>query len=1425
MPNREDTPVKIRRICSLFIAAALIFSLLPLGAIATDEEDFSGPAPVLAADDGQNGGEESAQPEETTEIPEGEPEEEGALPSDVIGTPGEEQGGQQEGPGSNESEGGEAGQPGSGDEAGAGGETGEPAEGEPAEGGQGEPEEGEPAEGEEGEIEEGNTEEGEEGEPAEGEEGEEGAEGEEPAEPVDVTALFGEELADYIEDLLAKEDYESIIALLGALSEEQIQSLVEIGRPGLILDELASHRDGHQEEEAFDELFPASEIPIGPVIRGNSGSSGAAGGLMAGPAAFGKGLMMMTESSPSLPGFVAPPDGLTVTKTATVQGSLSNGRQFFQLDLSASSQSDIVTERVPADITLVLDVSGSMSDRVTTYTYTPINSGYNTNATYYIDLDPGPGTNWQAVTHWAHIFGPNHWATSHKLFGDGCDVVYPTPGGTGENGQYQFYTRTSSSFVKLTALKTAVNNFLASVLANSPDSRVAIVTYADDSLIRTGGVSNALLPVKGSNGGLNGNLTSVVNGLGANGATRSDLGFANAAKIFQAYNQPETEERNRVVIHFTDGEPTTYNTFSNQVAADAIRWAKVLKNARGASTDVSDNLRFPATGLGSSTGTATIDNTTGCGATVYTIGIFPANVDSRVHEYMWRCSSESPESAPKSDSNPDYTPNAPGNMGYYLTADSADSLNDIFQGISREMGKSFKNVAVRDYISSNFELCDENGQAIDVSSTDAYKIGRDDYGLYVEWENVSIEPGKTPFTGTIYVRPKDDFIGGNNVPTNIEGISAIYNGSTIVASFPVPKVNVPIVLGSGEREDYIYLGDSITETMVNTAEADLLNDILGGPNRGMGNTLITAWDHNPSGEKPEIAKDHTYTLNVKVTPEEAESTSVGTEAEATEAEGTYTVHVRGATLQPYSCTILLGRTADLKSELSSRLEWNQISGRTPPTDGITYTLDGAEFENPKPESKDTHTYKVKAYRNNIELASAAFTVEVVAPEFGDRTYNVLLGMNLGQAKPDSFTEPGIGIDYGSITMQYDEGEIEYEPRLSANYVPTGDETVTVTVKYKDSNIVIGSADVTIKVYHATFTGKTFNLLKGEPALNDGYTAARDGIDLDNIEYPQEANELGLAYPVKNLICERDITKGGVDPEDPVTIDTTNYINVYYGNAESGTLLTQQPVSVQFNVFNPTFEDRTFVLFYGETVKAAHPAVTLNNVIEAQKPVGWTNDTRWEAYVEHLTGVTEEGYENALETVFEPGSPDDDYVADRFTMTIKYGDTVVTDDSDLPEVVIKVVPCTLTINVSASANGYGSIDGDQTFLFQITGPGNEVFYEYITLDGKTQASRTITGLKKGTYKVTELNSWSWRFSPTSAQDVKLGDRTGELDLDGALEKASGKADFAEQKVNDDWLGDEAAPKPLDFPPRAQGVTAAAILPGKENGMPESGPAQA
>ena len=251
-------------------------------------------------------------------------------------------------------------------------------------------------------------------------------------------------------------------------------------------------------------------------------------------------------------------------------------------------------------------------------------------------------------------------------------------------------------------------------------------------------------------------------------------------------------------------------------------------------------------------------NWTGCGSTVYCVGLglkASEGKDSegcKINEYMYRVSSHRPDGSHVDNNRVNkweqgtdswtglYTDARTRNHenGYYLTTDNAAELQRIFTQIAQQTGEAVKDVTIRDEISESFVPCDAAGNAYTVGDTitsngKAGTVRQDANGnYYIEWTNVTLTPEQVDsnkvvtkpaetFQSTLYVKPQDGFLGGNNVPTNGENSGVYTADGNQIKPFPQPEVNVPIKLDAQNVTKNIYYGNPAPTPADLTQTADL----------------------------------------------------------------------------------------------------------------------------------------------------------------------------------------------------------------------------------------------------------------------------------------------------------------------------------------------------------------------------------------------------------------------------------------------------------------------------------------------------------------------------------------------------------------------------------------------------------------------------
>lgn len=591
---------------------------------------------------------------------------------------------------------------------------------------------------------------------------------------------------------------------------------------------------------------------------------------------------------------------------------------------------------------------------------------------------------------------------------------------------YERY-KTVGTTTRLQALKSAVAGFVDSVnqKAAGPDGqlgtaddinhRVAVVGFAS----RSGNGNNTeLLSIRGTNSGSVGvaynnitdqNLKDVLqsvntaggqnmvnaatSALAEQGATRTDLGMDMAQRILNANPVPQNEKRNRVVIVFTDGSPTSSNGFELDVANAAINKAAAIKNS---------------------------------GATVYSIGIFEG------------ADASSPGTKPSGDLSDSssrlpaacnwFMQNLSSNNGtvrypsYYLSASDSDSLNSIFRQISQQIQEGGSattlgaSAVVKDVISPYFQL-PKGATANDITlKTYAYGNG----GTWTEnpgamGAQATVKPnGELEVTGfdfsknwcgtetdangnvtyrgnklviSFKVEPKEGFLGGNEVPTNTH--AAVYEDSNATEPkfvFPVPTVNVPIQDVTVAAEDKnVYLLADVTAEQLKTGAIVKVGDIPLDLSKADQNYGLENWqtafvditvavkdkDGNaiPSGGLNNLTDDTTYTIEVTVAPKydaTTENTKSGTD--------TKNINVFKPELTFKDSVGYYGADVPELSGNLTKTEWKHptatgdILGIEPKLD-ITYTPETGKIDNNKINTKQDIGVDVAVKIGNADVTN------------------------------------------------------------------------------------------------------------------------------------------------------------------------------------------------------------------------------------------------------------------------------------------------------------------------------------------------------------------------------------------------------------------------------------------------------------------------
>lgn len=324
--------------------------------------------------------------------------------------------------------------------------------------------------------------------------------------------------------------------------------------------------------------------------------------------------------------------------------TIGKGDSDFLVSLSALSSTSNLKEMVqtgkPLDIVLVLDDSGSMDYLMAVYD----DGSLDKNQTYHTeDGSDFWGSTGNEVT-WNE--DRQEWGYYSRSWGgwQWNRVTPKTSSDDNNRNHIQLYGQSRTS-----ALQAAVNNFIDQAAAANGEiqnqdnkHRISIVVFGEDA-----STENGLTVCEGN--GAN-QLKNTVNNLDGYGSTNAGAGMQHAERVLDASQRDAAQ----VVIFFTDGVPTTSDTFSPSVANRAVTSAHNMKND---------------------------------GAAVYSIGIFEgADPDvtsgsgetANANQFMNAVSSNYPNATAYNQLG------QRGEGDYYKATSDANELNTIFEDIFKE---------------------------------------------------------------------------------------------------------------------------------------------------------------------------------------------------------------------------------------------------------------------------------------------------------------------------------------------------------------------------------------------------------------------------------------------------------------------------------------------------------------------------------------------------------------------------------------------------------------------------------------------------------------------------------------------------------------------------------------------------------------------
>ena len=598
------------------------------------------------------------------------------------------------------------------------------------------------------------------------------------------------------------------------------------------------------------------------------------------------------------------------SKTATVNDW---DKRTYDINITAASTSTstiTTTEKAVADIMLVLDVSGSMDETTVSYSYVAENTtdgraGLNTGTLYYVKKDES----YVKLQYYNNYYGRTGWYIGDDWWSQtkADDSTY--------NGCKIYLKKTEK---KLTALQNAVKQFITDTANKSPDSKIGITAFSSAGYGSHGKTED--LQKAGDN---KENLTRFVDSLVAKGGTDPYVGLKNAkSKLDAATMSGDTKPK--YVLLFTDGEPTgsgnSWDTTAQQNAENITNGTESIKGIKQE------------------------------GYTVYTIGFGLRDKAKAFLEGGTYGRTTYPGIASKNCA---------------FNAENATQLGDIFKDIQDTITQdiSITGATITDIIEPSFELLKDDGTLYTQDDlNDGVKVNDGTVSLVngnyqIQWTDQTIPNKKNgEWNKTIKVKAKDNFVGGNNVTTNISPGSKISTGYGDV-ELPQPTVNVKVNLVVKDKDVWIYKGDTVP------TDETILNQLFNESETSYSKGTISAAD----------AKDH-ITLQWK----DGTQTNISKENMATTPDD--------------DTEYYLEVTYDPKTTSTDESKTN-----TTTSDGEQHVVGAAEKAyNPDNSNNPYGIYKIHVIKGQIQI-----TKNVTETSDTDRTFTFNVNAKNGQNVSDS----------------------------------------------------------------------------------------------------------------------------------------------------------------------------------------------------------------------------------------------------------------------------------------------------------------------------------------------------------------------------------------------------------------------------------------
>lgn len=658
----------------------------------------------------------------------------------------------------------------------------------------------------------------------------------------------------------------------------------------------------------------------------------------------------------------------------------------------------------------------------------------------------------------------------------------------------EVYTIDSS----LTGLKEAASAFTTSMATSSATSRIGIATFNSVGNLVSG------LTTIGSN---KDDLVKKISSIYASGGTSPQLGLNLALEQLESNKQ---ENVPRYVILFTDGDPSDDNDREkSELQADKLKEK---------------------------------------GITVYTIGL------------------------KLTDKTKKWLEDEIASEGCAYSASNIEGLKTIFKNIQTTIThyQDMKNAQIKDVIDPRFIILDDSGNPItsDYPGIDngiTLKNGGTVYydkttgNQYIVWNEQTIPNSKNgSWNKSITVKAKDDYIGGNNVATNISPDSKISTGYGD-AVLPQPKVNVKAELKVRDKEVTIYKGDSLPDTSTVLNE---MFDLAGNTNKYniSPDSFTIKWYSNPecTTEITDLTADVDATYYLKVSYNAGEPSTESTantngriagdadhivdavnEKDPTKLYGIYTIKVISGKIQ-----ITKKLESRLDTDCTFYFSIKDASGKeikrvsiTVPANSDEATYDGDELKNlPRGtytvSEEDSNGYVLTDYQvgdsTNCRNTSDAQNESV--------TFKLGYGKTAGSDDKDvdviknNTYNPKDGGTLGSVTFTNEKATTAWDiVKVSTSGNDVHLQGAEFVLKKGRDKVYTGTSDETGKIIWKKDGDAVSSLDKGEYTLKE--TKAPTGYVLSNEEWTIKITKGGSLVSYKTNKSQSEIEKSEITESD------------------------------------------------------------------------------------------------------------------------------------------------------------------------------------------------------------------------------------------------------------------------------------------------------